>query len=65
MLTALSVARECGMVREQEPIILVQAFPPATDSYGNASAAPYIEYIFTDNMQDTQASGNKMVGDEI
>ena len=28
MLTALSVARECSMVEENDKVILVQAYPP-------------------------------------
>ena len=48
MLTALSVARECHMVKENDKIILVQALPPQLDKTGNPSAAPQIEYVYTD-----------------
>lgn len=44
MLTALSVARECGMVRYMEKIILVQAYPPET-----SSARPLIEFYYADD----------------
>lgn len=48
MLTALSVARECGFVYEDERIIVVQAFPQQTDIQGNITEAPHIEYIYAD-----------------
>lgn len=44
MLTALSVARECGMVDRTDNIILVQAYPP--DS--NSSKAE-IEFYYADD----------------
>ncbi|XP_045161334.2 polyamine-transporting ATPase 13A3-like isoform X2 [Mercenaria mercenaria] len=52
MLTALSVARECGFVKSSEPIVLVQAFPVQTDQYGNETAAPFVEYVYTDTQQE-------------
>lgn len=56
MLTALSVARECHIVEQQEKVILVQAFPPQTDKSGNTSSPPQIEYVYTDEV--SQASDN-------
>ncbi|KAK3088339.1 hypothetical protein FSP39_017880 [Pinctada imbricata] len=44
MLTALSVARECGMVNPQDNIVLVQAFPGVENKSG-----PWLEYMFTDD----------------
>ena len=56
MLTALSVARECHMVEQQDKMILVQAFPPQTDKSGNTISSPQIEYVYTDEV--SQASDN-------
>ena len=47
MLTALSVARECGMVSEHQKIILVQAFPG-----GSGKSEPTLEYMYTEDPQD-------------
>lgn len=47
MLTALSVARECGMVGENQKIILVQAFPGTTGKND-----PWLEYMYTEDPQD-------------
>jgi magnesium-transporting ATPase (P-type) len=44
MLTALSVARECGMVGENQRIILVQAFP-GTPGHTD----PWVEYMYTED----------------
>lgn len=43
MLTALSVARECGIVAETEKTILVQAYP--TDKPGHEEVP--VEYVET------------------
>lgn len=48
MLTALSVARECGMVGENQKIILVQAFPGGTTGKND----PWLEYMYTEDPQD-------------
>ncbi|XP_069120261.1 polyamine-transporting ATPase 13A3-like isoform X2 [Argopecten irradians] len=45
MLTALSVARECGMIDHKDNIILVQAYP----SQGMTEAS--LEYIYTDSKE--------------
>lgn len=47
MLTALSVARDCGMVGENQKIILVQAFPGTTGKND-----PWLEYMYTEDPQD-------------
>lgn len=44
MLTALSVARECGMVDCTDKIILVQAYEPEA-----RSAVPEIEFFYADD----------------
>ena len=59
MLTALSVARECHMVQENDKIILVQAFPPETDKTGAAIAAPHIDFVYTDQTADNTSSISK------
>ena len=59
MLTALSVARECHMVREDDKIILVQAFPPQTDKHGDPVKAPQIEYVYTDQTADPSPTVTK------
>ena len=41
MLTALSVARESGMISDSQKVILVQA-------YSNKSSDAYVEYIYND-----------------
>jgi hypothetical protein len=48
MLTALSVARECGMVDRTDKIILVQAFEPDRNS-----SRPEIEFYYADD-RDTK-----------
>jgi len=63
MLTALSVARECGFVGETERIILVQAFPQQTDQYGNISEPAHLEYMYTDP-EPTQKSKQKSLTDK-
>ncbi|KAL3862286.1 hypothetical protein ACJMK2_008267, partial [Sinanodonta woodiana] len=50
MLTALSVARECGMVDPEESIILVQAYPPQE---GDIRQDAQIEYIYTNHTENT------------
>ncbi|KAL3862281.1 hypothetical protein ACJMK2_008262, partial [Sinanodonta woodiana] len=50
MLTALSVARECGMVDPEESIILVQAYPPQE---GDIRQDAQIEYIKTSSTENT------------
>ncbi|KAK3580043.1 hypothetical protein CHS0354_028614 [Potamilus streckersoni] len=50
MLTALSVARECGMVDPDESIILVQAYPPQE---GDIRQDAQIEYIKTNSTENT------------
>ncbi|XP_062598964.1 polyamine-transporting ATPase 13A3-like, partial [Saccostrea cucullata] len=47
MLTALSVARECGMVSEHQKIILVQAFPGMPGKND-----PWLEYMYTEDPED-------------
>ncbi|XP_061189779.1 polyamine-transporting ATPase 13A3-like [Saccostrea echinata] len=47
MLTALSVARECGMVNENQKIILVQAFPGTPGKND-----PWLEYMYTEDPED-------------
>ncbi|XP_056003243.1 polyamine-transporting ATPase 13A3-like isoform X2 [Ostrea edulis] len=47
MLTALSVARECGMVGENQRIILVQAFPGTP-----GKKDPWLEYMYTEDPDD-------------
>ncbi|XP_060580434.1 polyamine-transporting ATPase 13A3-like [Ruditapes philippinarum] len=54
MLTALSVARECGFVKPTEPIVLVQAFPVQTDQYGNEVSAPHVEYVYTETQEERE-----------
>ncbi|KAL5013801.1 hypothetical protein ScPMuIL_008071 [Solemya velum] len=44
MLTAISVARECGMVDRGERVILVQAHPPPTDL-----AIPRIDFVYAED----------------
>ena len=44
MLTALSVARECGMVDRTDKIILVQAYEPSANC-----TVPEIEFFYTDD----------------
>ncbi|KAL3862275.1 hypothetical protein ACJMK2_008256, partial [Sinanodonta woodiana] len=50
ILTALSVARECGMVDVEESIILVQAYPPQE---GDIRQDAQIEYIYTNHTENT------------
>ncbi|XP_033763720.1 LOW QUALITY PROTEIN: probable cation-transporting ATPase 13A3 [Pecten maximus] len=45
MLTALSVARECGMIDHKDNIILIQAYP----AHGMTEAS--LEYIYTDSKE--------------
>ena len=59
MLTALSVARECHMVKETDHVILVQAIPPQTDKFGDSISPPRIEYIYTDQTADTSPVTSK------
>ena len=59
MLTALSVARECHMVKENDHVILVQALPPQTDKFGDSISPPSIEYIYTDQTADTSPITSK------
>ncbi|XP_060604032.1 polyamine-transporting ATPase 13A3-like [Ruditapes philippinarum] len=54
MLTALSVARECGFVKPTELIVLVQAFPVQTDQYGNEVSAPHVEYVYTETQEEQE-----------
>lgn len=54
MLTALSVARECGMVGENQKIILVQAFPGTTGKND-----PWLEYMYTEDPQDHHQKSTK------
>ncbi|KAH3832640.1 hypothetical protein DPMN_105932 [Dreissena polymorpha] len=61
MLTALSVARESGFVKPSEPIILVQAFPPQTDAFGNVTETPHVEYVYTDAREDVEDNFYSMV----
>lgn len=46
MLTAVSVARECGMVNHSDDIVLVQAFPP--DGKGDA----YVEFMYAEDKEN-------------
>ncbi|KAJ8320792.1 hypothetical protein KUTeg_002379 [Tegillarca granosa] len=46
MLTAVSVARECGMVNHSEDIVLVQAFPP------DGASDAYVEFIYTEDKKE-------------
>lgn len=59
MLTALSVARECHMVKQNDHVILCQAFPPQTDKNDGNISAPKIEYVYTDQTADTSPSNSK------
>ena len=46
MLTALSVARECGMVDKTDRIILVQAYPQQ-----DSKSQPVIEFVYADDRE--------------
>jgi len=53
MLTALSVARECLFVEENEPIILVQAFPRQYDAKGNVIEHSHVDFVYTEHQEKT------------
>lgn len=54
MLTAISVARDCGMVRPQEKVIIADAVPPK-DSYPASITWRYTD-IPTQTIKDNQVS---------
>lgn len=54
MLTAMSVARECGFLELYQHIILVQAYPKQTDAMGNTTKPSSLEYIM--EQQDRNGS---------
>ena len=47
------------MVKENDHVILVQAFPPQTDKFGDIITPPKIEYIYTDQTADTSPITSK------
>lgn len=59
MLTALSVARECHMVKLDDHVILCQAFPPQTDKNGENLADAKTEYIYIDQIGDAIPKNSK------
>ncbi|KAL5013799.1 hypothetical protein ScPMuIL_008069 [Solemya velum] len=54
MLTALSVARECGMVAQMDRIVAIEAHPPRD------GRRPVIEYIFADGEDNSALVTNKI-----
>ncbi|XP_076452131.1 polyamine-transporting ATPase 13A3-like isoform X2 [Babylonia areolata] len=60
MLTALSVARECGMVDKTDKIILVQAYEPAPNS-----SNPDIEFFYADDRETKVEEVNKAKGSSV
>ncbi|KAJ8320392.1 hypothetical protein KUTeg_001979, partial [Tegillarca granosa] len=46
MLTAISVARECGMVKPQDSVIMAEAFFPPNDN-----TQPQLEFVYADDMK--------------
>ncbi|KAK7494113.1 hypothetical protein BaRGS_00014586 [Batillaria attramentaria] len=60
MLTALSVARECGMVDRTDNIILVQAYPPAA-----GQSRPEIEFYYADDRTKKVEEINRAEGSEV
>ena len=66
MLTAMSVARECEMVKPGERLILVQALPPGLDNYGNPTSAPVIEFVHSDPPEsETKRQGSVTQSDKV
>ena len=63
MLTAISVARQCGMVPGREAIILVNVHPPEAGK----SASVHWEYADVDNREnetsDTESNDNHSAPD--
>lgn len=60
MLTALSVARECGMVDRTDNIILVQAYPPEA-----GHTRPDIEFYYADDRTKKVEEINRAEGSEV
>lgn len=60
MLTALSVARECGMVDRTDNIILVQAYPPQP-----GQNSPTIEFFYADDRSRKVEEINRAEGSRV
>lgn len=60
MLTALSVARECGMVDKTDKIILVQAYEPPSKS-----STPEIEFFYADDRKTKVEEVNTAKGSSV